>query len=371
MFKPNLSVKETLDYLSTRLEPIIAERLATMLNGLPWTKILDVLDQKKGYSGSYLYSTTDLQAQLRILTERLGDAGFPFDNHDRIVSTVGSELRIVRNRSAHNHEFTTLEAFRASDFAVRLLTHLGDEEGRAELERIRLGALVELAREEGLSEEKTEEKAAQPPTRVAADSPDETSDGEEDVSPDPEVLERETDDPQEEIIGSHRLQYEPWETVLVGEVDVLNSLPKKAAKEEVRSVAVEIATYEGPIHLERLTTITARSFGLLRVTPKRRKKISYQIRQAGLFVDEHDFVWPREIDPGSWTEFRPNDGMAGRKFYHISPAEIANAARFIRRKHPEFSRRQLETEVLKTFGRRNRTSSVLTHLRKALDEEAA
>ncbi|AZQ76451.1 hypothetical protein EJ997_02940 [Flaviflexus ciconiae] len=47
-FKPSLSVKETLDHLSVRLEPIIAAKLKPYLGGLPWTKILEILDGEKG-----------------------------------------------------------------------------------------------------------------------------------------------------------------------------------------------------------------------------------------------------------------------------------------------------------------------------------
>lgn len=145
------------------------------------------------------------------------------------------------------------------------------------------------------------------------------------VTPDPEVLEREPS-----VIGATRLTFEPWAVVQVGAVDVLDDLPKKAAKEKVRAVAVEIATYEGPIHLDRLVQLTAQSFGLHHVRSGRERKLAYQIRQAGLFVDAEKFVWPHEIDPASWSEFRPNDSSANRPFDQISPVEIANAARFIR-----------------------------------------
>jgi hypothetical protein len=151
----------------------------------------------------------------------------------------------------------------------------------------------------------------------------------------------------------------------VGGVDVLDDLPKKVAKEKVRAVAVEIATYEGPIHLDRLVQRTAQSFGLQRVRAAREKKLAYQIQQAGLFVDADKFVWPREIDPGVWTEFRPNDSAAERPFVHISPVEIANAACFVLAKHPEITDEDLAVAVLQTFGRRRRTKQLAAHLARA------
>jgi hypothetical protein len=357
-FKPNLSVKEGLDHLAKRLDPIIGERLASNLGGHPWTVVLEILDQKKGFTRGYKYWTYDLQAQLRMLTERLGDFGYPFDDQHRTVSTIGNELRIVRKQMAHMHDFSVDEAFRANDFAVRLLEHFGDADGLEESKRIRQEALAALATQEGVTEQVAADAApaatsAEPPAASSANEP-------EAVAPDPEVFVREPS-----VIGDKRLEFEPWSVVQVGGVDVLDDLPKKVAKEKVRAVAVEIATYEGPIHLDRLTDKTAQSFGLQRVRSNRAKKISYQIQQAGLFVDEDKVVWPREIDSATWAEFRPNDSAADRPFNHISPVEIANAARFIAAKHPDITEDDLDVAILQTFGRKRRTKQLAAHLAKA------
>lgn len=360
-FKPNLSVKEGLDHLAKRLDPAIAAKLASQLGGHPWTVVLEILDQKKGFTSSYRHQTDDLQAQLRMLTERLGDFGYPFDDRQRTVSTLGSELRIVRNQMAHMHDFSTEEAFRANDFVVRLLDHFADAEGLVEARRIRHEALAALALQEGVTEHVAE--AASTPTPpaesshkgVAADASEDTL-----VAPDPVVF---VGTPS--ALGDKRLAFEPWTVVQVGGVDVLDDLPKKIAKEKVRAVAVEIATYEGPIHLARLVEMTAQSFGLQRVRSGREKKIAYQIQRSGLFVDADKFVWPREIDPGTWTEFRPNDSAANRPFIHISPVEITNAARFIAAKHPGITEDDLDVGVLQTFGRKRRTKQLAAHLARA------
>jgi hypothetical protein len=179
--------------------------------------------------------------------------------------------------------------------------------------------------------------------------------------PDPVVLVREPS-----VIGDKRIAFESWTVVQVGGVEVLDDLPKKLAKEKVRATAVEIATYEGPIHLDRLVQMTAQSFGLHRVRASRKKKLAYQIQQAGLFVDADRFVWPREFDPDAWNEFRPNDSNTDRPFTHVSPIEIANAARFIRAKRPGISPEDLAAAVLQTFGRRRRTKRIAAHLADAL-----
>lgn len=360
-FKPNLSVKEGLDHLSRRLDQIIAAKLAPHLGGHPWTVVLEILDQKKGFTSGYKYWTYDLQAQLRMLTERLGDFGYPFDDQHRTVSTIGNELRIVRKQMAHMHDFSAEEAFRASDFCVRTLEYFGDGDGLEEAKRIRHEALRALATQEGVTELVAAEAASAP--AASEEAPGAASaEGPESVRPDPEVFIREPS-----VIGDKRLEFEPWCVVQVGGVDVLDDLPKKAAKEKLRAVAVEIATYEGPIHLSRLTDKTAQSFGLKRVRSNREKKISYQIQQAGLFVDEDKFVWPREIDPATWAEFRPNDSAADRPFVHISPIEIANAARFIAAKRPGIAEDDLDVAILQTFGRKRRTTQIAAHLVKAKD----
>lgn len=220
------------------------------------------------------------------------------------------------------HAFTVEEAYRANDFAVRLLEHFGDVDGLEEARRIRHEALAALAAQEGVTERVAAVALSAPTSPVVEPAPAITVEHTESVTPDPEVLVTEPS-----VIGDKRLEFEPWTVVQVGGVEVLDELPKKVAKEKVRAVAVEIATYEGPVHLDRLTNKTAQSFGLQRVRSNRAKKISYQVRQAGLFVDEDQFVWPRAIDPATWAEFRPNGSTAERPFVQVSPVEIANAAR--------------------------------------------
>ncbi|WP_169618752.1 DUF3320 domain-containing protein [Mycolicibacterium peregrinum] len=367
-FKPNLSVKEALDHLADRLGPIIGSRLGDDLGGRPWTVVLEIVDEKKGFARANKYLTSDLQAQLRMITERLGNLGFPFDDKQRIVSTLGGELRIVRNQMAHMHKFSTEEAFRANDFCVRLLEHFEDADGLTEARRVRHLALAALAEEAGVSEQAAVATLASAPVEAAGagdfatDEVEGASDAElEVVAPDPTVLTREPS-----VIGDQRLPFEPWTVVQVGCVDDLDELPKKAAKEKVRAAAIEIATYEGPIHLDRLVQLTAQSFGLQRVRASREKKLAYQIRQAGLLIDTDDFVWPREIDPATWSEFRPNDSTADRPFQDISPVEIANAARLIRAQQPGIEPDELATAVLQTFGRKRRTKQITTHLALAM-----
>lgn len=118
--------------------------LAPSLGGLPWPTVLSELDNMGGKPPKS-YASTDLQSQLKAITERLGNLGFPFDDHTRLVGALGSELRIVRNRWAHHDELTTLDAWRAHDFAARLLEHFGDAEGVPGASELRDDAFNALA----------------------------------------------------------------------------------------------------------------------------------------------------------------------------------------------------------------------------------
>ncbi|MBN9643154.1 hypothetical protein JZY06_00690 [Corynebacterium sp. CCM 8862] len=89
--------------------------------------------------------------QQRMITESLGRYRYPFSTGGgTIVSSLGSELRTVRNRWAHHDTFDELEAFRTADSVVTLLKHFGDREGKAAAEKIRDGAFRALVPASGV-----------------------------------------------------------------------------------------------------------------------------------------------------------------------------------------------------------------------------
>jgi hypothetical protein len=334
---PTAAASDLLTALSRRLDPLIAARL-----GDDWTTVLAELDRAKGRS-RHSYSRTDLQSQLRMLTERLGDLGYPFDDHLRQVSTVANELRIVRNRWAHNDELSDLDAVRTADHAVRLLTLLGDADGAAGAKERRTGLLAAYALKTGLT------------APVRAPDPD--------LAPIPvpgSVGQRPT-------TGTARFAYEPWEVVTAGGPEVIDALPKKDAKMQVRAVAAEIAEFEGPVSLDRLVTLTVRSFGMSRCGAKKKQQIARQLRQLDLTVDADDVVWPTDIDPATWREFRPTgaDHAADRDITDISPVEIANAWRAVAARRPDAGREELQRAVLQVFGRKKLTRGITAHLARA------
>ena len=345
---PTAAVSELLSALTQRLDPLIGARLATHLggtNGLPWTTILAELDRVKGRS-RHSYSRTDLQSQLRMLTERLGSLGYPFDDNLRQVSTVANELRIMRNRWAHNDELSDLDAVRTADYSVRLLTLLGDRTGAAEAKSRRTALITAYATKTGL----TAPALTPDPAPAAAPRPGNTDAASStgDVSGD-----------------ADRYEYEPWEVVPAGGPEVIDALPKKDAKMRVRGVAAEIAEFEGPLSLDRLVTLTVRSFGMSRSGTKKKQQIARQLRQLDLIVDADDFVWPTDIDPATWREFRPNALDADRDFTDISPVEIANAWRIIATRHPDATDEEIRRSVMNTFGIKRSGAKITAHLARA------
>ncbi len=127
------SVRDHIDnallLMAQRLNPILQDGLNAHLQGLSWVALLKELDHQRGRIPAD-YSETDPAAQLRMLTERLGNLGHPFErDQNREVSTRAQSLRILRNRWAHNDNFESRDAERAYDDVYMLLLALDDNDG--------------------------------------------------------------------------------------------------------------------------------------------------------------------------------------------------------------------------------------------------
>lgn len=349
----NTSLGKIIDLLSLHLPPYIEGVLAPHLNRVDWPLLLTELDRAKGKYPK-TYSSTDLQAQLRVMTERLGPFGYPFSDPTRQISTMASELRVTRNRWAHNEASDWFDVFRAADTAVRLFSFIGDTAGRDRAEDFRGSALGELTG--ALKLPKSDESA-----RLAAERRAEVpEDADLTVVPSESMTHRAVVDTP--LLGDSRLPFEPWPVTVIGDRSVLDALPKKWAKERVRALIAEIVEAEGPVLDDRLATLVLRSFGLERTYTARKKKIIRQASASGFHLDKAKFLWPADMDPANWTEFRPNDGATDRPFTEISPREIGNAAVAVVEQKSRLTRPELDAEVLSTFGRKRRTKAFLKHL---------
>jgi hypothetical protein len=71
-----------LDVLAESLEPLVARVLTKLIPaGQPWTVIPELKDESRGRARTDTdpYNPLDLKVQLRVINERLGELGFPFD----------------------------------------------------------------------------------------------------------------------------------------------------------------------------------------------------------------------------------------------------------------------------------------------------
>jgi len=110
-----------LEVVASGLDVFIEGVVASLVpSDADWTTILATSDREKGINRSY--DRRDVQNQLRMLTERLGNIGYPFDDRlPRSYRSLASELRSVRDQWAHTQPFTGDDTYRALDTMERLL----------------------------------------------------------------------------------------------------------------------------------------------------------------------------------------------------------------------------------------------------------
>ncbi len=120
-------LNKALRIVAEGLEPWIAARTEEFAPGLAWTRLIAAKDENKGVFGK-TYSATDLQVQLRTLTERIGTAGFPYSRHFTVRSEyLPQELRSLRNLVAHNEPFDVRQVRRGLETCQLMLEAIGDD----------------------------------------------------------------------------------------------------------------------------------------------------------------------------------------------------------------------------------------------------
>lgn len=389
-------ISSCLNYLSRELDPLLTRLVVekglmsqSQVKEYGWTAILWYLDDQRNRNVELSrYNPRDIQVQLRMLTEPVGNSErkHPFEpDSSRTVSTYAQDLRIFRNKKMHYMEMDRNDAVRIYDSAARLFEALGAPEQKAwcesQLNRVHAelfgaGEAAPVRRE--LDEEvrqaasaarssKTEVSAPRgaftrparpaPVSRPAQPAAPASTSQPASSSPAPLCL----------AVGEGRYPFEPWEPMPLGDRDIFDSLRSKRSKDQMSAALEQIVSFEGPVQADRLATLAAQCFGVSRLAKKNRDWI---IRLAGrmpeLQVDEHKFVWHVEAPREEYGEFRPSVDGAVREFDQISPVEIANAWRFYEQ-DPELmdEGQDVESAVLATFGRKRRTAKVKAQLELA------
>jgi hypothetical protein len=131
-------VARALELTGRGLAPFVTEVLNPLLpEGTPWTSLLEARDRANGIRDK-VYARNDLQAMLRVVTERMGNLGYPFtDRLSREGQRLASELREVRNNWAHSADFSDEDTYRVLDSTIRLLRAVGAAEQAALAETLR------------------------------------------------------------------------------------------------------------------------------------------------------------------------------------------------------------------------------------------
>ena len=131
-------VARTLELTGQGLGPFVTEVLSPLLpEGTPWTSLLEARDRANGVRDK-VYRRNDLQGMLRVVTERMGNLGYPFTERlSREGQRLASELREARNNWAHSAEFSDEDTYRVVDSSIRLLRAIGADAQAASAEALR------------------------------------------------------------------------------------------------------------------------------------------------------------------------------------------------------------------------------------------
>lgn len=364
---PDLYVHRSLKILGDGLEPHIRTVLKPHLGDLEWTEVLRIIDEDHGKHG-YTYAAHDVALQLRMVTERLGNIGFPFSATDkhRTLSTYGGVLRLVRNQVAHNADLSVLDALRAVDTVRIMLMFIGDEAGVDRITELRRQVIDELVKDYGA--DGTPEELPEPPATPVSDDgpsdvPEPTAGEEEDEEVD--IRERARDRGATHPQSARSLKWEAWDVEVVGEPDMLDNLMKLAHRESVRGAIELVAEAEGPLHRDRVVTLVCQAHGAKRATAAKRKKVEKQIEKAPVHADPDGFVWPEGIDVDRWHLARRST-PSQRKVEEVSPVEIANALEVVLARRGALVRDEAKQELLGFFGRTKTSKPANAQLERAL-----
>jgi hypothetical protein len=156
--------------------------------------------------------------------------------------------------------------------------------------------------------------------------------------------------------------FTPWAPKTAGEKDVLDALPEAKAARAVRRVLEAGIRSEGPIHVDRLTRLTAASFGLSRVTDARKAALLGLLPPSAV---EGDVCWPRDLDR-PWTGFRRQATASERPLDHVPVEEVGNAMVALCRASAGMAHDELMTAAAQVFGGKRRTPSQTPALERAL-----
>lgn len=330
---PSCWISSALKILSPALDQHLTSVMAEEIGpDLEWTMVLSELDRQKGVSPR-AYERTDPSVQLRMITERLGALGHPFDrgNHRRLFSTYGQVLRLSRNLVAHpTSDIEPFHALTAVNAAAELASFIGAEQALTSLEQLRAKILMFMYRD-------VQEKSALEPTAIG-DHADDLNDvthvtgASKKASPEAVEPAQTVQSGEEKKSSQHKaltsltqrvIPWEPMEPELIGERDQIENMRTARARAVVRQAIETLVDDYGPIHHDFLVRQVTRMFGVKRTHKKLTKSISHQLLNAPITIDEDGFCWNNDTDPRRWRLYRDST-QDQRTIRQISPWELMN-----------------------------------------------
>lgn len=115
-------------------------------------------------------------------------------------------------------------------------------------------------------------------------------------------------------------------TSQLGHRQDLDRLRSRDVKVSIDDAIADTVAIEGPIELDRLARLIVHRFGYERATSRRKEQVKRRVpkrlvRRSGLGT----FVWPDQLDPQTWRDYRTDIGETCRPLSQVPPEEICNA----------------------------------------------
>ena len=142
----------------------------------------------------------------------------------------------------------------------------------------------------------------------------------------------------------------------------LDDLNNRAVQVAIRDLAADVTALEGPVSPARLASFVGAAFGYSRVTAKRAQGI-LSVGFVGHATDQEGFIYPRGIDPNSFSEFKVGQG---RHPDEIALPELANIMNKICELGQGCREEQLTKVTGQTLGITRLTTQLQTRLNLAI-----
>ncbi len=164
----------------------------------------------------------------------------------------------------------------------------------------------------------------------------------------------------------------PYPTAVLAGVSVdPESLYSVTATATLRERIRELVRVEAPVHVDEVCRRVAACWGVGRLTARLRGRVTGELgalSAAGGFLVRGEFVWPREIDPASWTAIRgPGSDGAVRDADMLPPEEVASAAAWVLSRSLSLDEATLARETAKLFGITRLGRNVDQRMRDGID----